>query len=151
MIIIKKQIEIILTSTCNAICRFLRKTHTTINYYQPRASIYHHRKPSKRMQQHHSTNAKVKTFFRQTEFLREWATVPWLEEEEEGILPSLFLRRLPCARARLNHIDLLPTWLIGNHKHAFHSIAVQCMHAYTHTRTYMCVRALPSVELTYIV
>jgi len=45
--------------------------HTIINYHQPRASIYHHRKPSKRMQQQHSTNAKVKTFFRQTEFTGE--------------------------------------------------------------------------------
>lgn len=81
--------------------------------------------------------------------LRERATVPWLEEEE-GILPSFFLRRLRCARAPLNHIDLLPTWLTGNLRARFNVLQCSaCMH--THTHAPMCVRALPSVELTYIV
>jgi len=80
--------------------------------------------------------------------LRERATVPWLEEEEEeGILPSFFLRRLPCARAPKPY---RPTSNLAHWKptRAFQRIAVQCMHAYSHTRTY--VRARATVCRTYI-
>lgn len=137
MIIIKKQIENyphfdlqrhLQISSQNTI-----PSSITISRVQ---SIYHHRKPSKRII---PPTQKSRHFFDRRNFYGSGQQ--WLEEEEEGILPSFFLRRLPCARARLNHIDLLPTWLIGNLSARF--IVLQCsacMHTHTHAPTCACAR-----------
>jgi len=133
----------------------LKNTHFMPCHRQPASSTtssiyYHHQKqqtascidiPSAHREafeeQRNVLAANLKTFFRQTEFIREWATVPW-RRKNSTLFEGFF-----CACA--NHIDLLPTWLIGNVRARVLNRRA-CMH------TYACsarAHAQPSVAYIY--